>query len=118
LDFLLGHLIVSRGESKRLATLPDLGLLDCDAREGPAPCKAVVLIMNQGKTINGKIEYGGMIRHKSVQCCGVGALALYFFSRYHIEGVPFIDFKQKSNWYIYIAEITGITFHYFQGESL
>lgn len=48
LDFLLGHYLVSRGENKRYATLPDLGIVDCPSKEGPTKMKAVVLIMNQG----------------------------------------------------------------------
>jgi hypothetical protein len=48
LDFLLGHYIVGRGENKRVATLPDLGLVDCPF-PGAQRHKAVILIMNQGR---------------------------------------------------------------------
>ena len=36
--------MVSRGENKRYATLPDLGIVDCPSKEGPTKMKAVVLI--------------------------------------------------------------------------
>ncbi len=72
--------------------------MDSPLNEGPTPCKAVVLIMNEGKMNDGHIEYGGMIRHSSVQTCPVGALGLYFFSRYHIEGVKFMNFNERSYW--------------------
>jgi hypothetical protein len=45
LDFLLGHYLVSRGEDKRYATLPDLGVVDVPGEDG---IKGVILIMNQG----------------------------------------------------------------------
>jgi hypothetical protein len=118
LDILLGHVIVSRAETKRYVTLPDFALYDCPATEGPTECKAVVIIMNQGidttsissmslktnepaitgKTINGTVEYGGMMRSRDVETCGVGALAMYFFSLYHSEGVKFPNFSERRLW--------------------
>ena len=79
LDFLLGHAILGRGESKRMLELPDLFSLECEG-EGPTKCIAVVMTMNRGKTNqHGKLEYGAAMRHANVEVCSVGALALYFF---------------------------------------
>lgn len=48
-DFLFGHYMVSRAENKRIATLPDLGVVDCPQSENAAQeQKAIILIMNQG----------------------------------------------------------------------
>jgi hypothetical protein len=116
----MGHLIISRAETKRYATLPDLGLFDCPSSEGPTECKAVILIMSQGRVLEGcrkenqctynpfmpgktndgrKIEYGAMIRNANVETCGVGGLGLYLFSLYHVEKVKFPDFSERKHWY-------------------
>ena len=53
-----------------------------------------------GKTNqHGKIEYGSSIRHKKVELCSVGALAVYLFSRFHFENEAFPDFSERKNWY-------------------
>jgi hypothetical protein len=40
-----------------------------------------------------------VIRHKNVELCPVGALALYLFSRFHIAGEPFPNMSSRTSWY-------------------
>lgn len=90
---------MARDESTRKLQLPDLFSMEL-LNEGPTPCIAAMVIMDQGK-INqfGRIEYGGCIRHRDVELCLVGALALYLFGRFHIIGEVFPDMKARQNWY-------------------
>ncbi|KAG1172738.1 hypothetical protein G6F70_006282 [Rhizopus microsporus] len=52
-----------------------------------------------GKTNqHSKIEYGSSVRHRDVEVCSVGALAMNLFSRFHFENEPFPDFTRCENW--------------------
>lgn len=98
-DWLVGHSTISRGESKRMIQLPDLFMLELE-REGPSLCNALVITMNHGKmNQHGKIEYGSFIRHVDVNVCPFGAVALYFFTRFHLEKEAFPDFTTREAWY-------------------
>ncbi|KAG1445643.1 hypothetical protein G6F56_009842 [Rhizopus delemar] len=48
-DFLIGHSMLARGESKRQTQLPDLFLVEL-LNEGPTPCWALVVTTSEGKT--------------------------------------------------------------------
>ena len=77
LDFLLGHFLLLRGESRRRAELPDLQLLHLE-NEGSAPAPCLLYIMSNGKTNqNGRIEYQGLLRHRDLQLCTFSSLANY-----------------------------------------
>jgi hypothetical protein len=68
--------------------------------EGPSPCTALVMVLSQCKTNQyGKVEYGACLRNKSVSCCAINALAMYFFHRWHISGESFPDISKKQLWY-------------------
>lgn len=57
-------------------------------------CTAIVSNIYWGKTnSSGKNEYGSTIRHKYCELCPVNAFAMYFFSIFHHENVPFPDFS-------------------------
>ena len=74
LDILLGHFLVTRGETRRAAELAGLSLLQWPKHHGPTPCFAVVMKMSNGKTNKfGKIEYMGAMRHKDPVLCTMGA---------------------------------------------
>ena len=99
LDFLLGHFMLGRSESKRMLQLPDMFSLSL-LNEGPQGCTAIVAIMTNGKTNQyGRIEYGSALRNTDALVCPVGALSLYFFWRWHVDGEPFPDFTLRKNWY-------------------
>lgn len=99
LNYLMGHHLLARGESRRFAELPDLLLLELQ-NEGPKPCPALLYIMSNGKTNqNGRIEYCGLLRHKDVMLCGMNALAVYLFWRWEQSGEAFPSFKSNADWY-------------------
>lgn len=98
-DFLMGHSIFARGEDKRKMQFADMFLLELE-NEGPTPCFSLVATMRQGKTNqHNRVTYGAAIRHVNAEVCPVGALALYLFSRFHLDLEPFPDFSRRANWY-------------------
>lgn len=100
LDILLGHFLVTRGETRRNAELPDLAPLLFPPSEGPTPCLAVVLVMAHGKTNKyGWKQHMGAIRHKEWRLCTLFALAHYFFFRWEINGEGFPNFSTRQKWY-------------------
>lgn len=99
LDYLLGHALIARGETTRKLQLPDLFTKEMK-NEGPTTCLAVMAIMDQGKVNQfGRIDYGGCIRHRDVEVCPVGALAMYLFWRYHVVGEVFPRTADRKTWY-------------------
>ena len=99
-DALLGHYLVLRGQARRMAELCDLSIITYPLTEGPTPCHAIVLQTTNGKTNrNGKKNYMGAMRHKDPYLCTMGALAQYFFWRWHISGEPQPSFKRRKDWY-------------------
>ncbi|CAD7064091.1 unnamed protein product [Tilletia caries] len=47
----------------------------------------------------GRREFGIAARHRDVEVCPVGALALYFFERFHLRKEEFPDLSSRSSWY-------------------
>jgi hypothetical protein len=83
----------------RALQLADLCAFDIADACGPTPCSVVALIMRQGKTNqHGKILYSGILRHRDPAVCPVGGLGFLFFSRYHIQDLPFPDLSCLRNW--------------------
>jgi hypothetical protein len=99
LDFLLGHALVARGETTRFIQLADLFTMELK-NEGPTVCEILMVVMRQGKTnVHGRIDYGGCMRHKDIEVCPIGALALYLFYRFDVLGEPFPDLSECRLWY-------------------
>ncbi|KAE8236563.1 hypothetical protein A4X03_0g9394, partial [Tilletia caries] len=44
-------------------------------------------------------EIGIAVRHRDVEACPVGALALYLYERWHVRSEPFPDFSSRASWY-------------------
>lgn len=56
--------------------------------------QALVIYSNQGKeNTSGCIDEHGALRHRYPEHCGIGALALYFFSVFHICNLKVPDFS-------------------------
>lgn len=99
LDFLLGHNMLLRSESRLAAELPDFFTIPLP-NEGPTPCPAMVMIMDNGKTNQlGRLEYGAVMRHRNPLLCTMGHTAFYLFYRWNIadEAPPY--FRQRQQWY-------------------
>ena len=100
LDILLGHFLVTRGETRRAAQLADLSLLQWPKHHGPTPCFAVVMKMSNGKTNKlGKIEYMGAMRHKDPMLCTMGAAAHNLLGGWHRLEKTLLSFRQRRDWY-------------------
>ena len=99
LDFLLGHLLVTRGENRRWLDLADLCSVDFELQEGPTRCICLVATFGQGKTFKGRLEFMGAIRHRDARRCLLGALAQYLFFRFQCTDEGFPDFSTRESWY-------------------
>jgi Centromere DNA-binding protein complex CBF3 subunit, domain 2 len=96
----LGHYMVTRGESRRIAELADLSLLQWPKHHGPTPCFGIILKTSNGKTNKyGKMQYMGALRHKDPLLCTMGAIAQYFFWRWHRSGESPPSFRRRRAWY-------------------
>lgn len=99
LDFLMGHMMLLRGENRRTMQLPDLFPLPLQ-NEGPTACTAQICILDNGKmNKSGRIEYGGVVRHKNVLLCTMSQLAFYFFYRWTISSESPPHFQRRQQWY-------------------
>ena len=96
--FLMTFSGILRGESLFNCDLSDL----CDViHESPSSGIAVhILVMRiaQGKTNGLKTLYGRVMRHRDVNQCAVGALALYLFARFH-HGMETMNFSSNAHWF-------------------
>jgi Centromere DNA-binding protein complex CBF3 subunit, domain 2 len=89
-----------RGESRRHAELPDAFMLQLPKAEGPTPCWALMLRIDQGKTNQfGKVQYGVAVQHAEPLRCALGQLACYFFYRWNVVGEPHPTFRRRQDWY-------------------
>ncbi|KAE8964038.1 hypothetical protein PR001_g29185 [Phytophthora rubi] len=99
LSHFLCHACLLRGESARNLELPDLFSVVLE-HEGFSDCRALVMIMEQGKTNQyGRREFGSCIRHRNVEVCPVGALGLYLFYRWSIKNEAIPNFLEPEQWY-------------------
>lgn len=80
--------------------LPDLFSMHLP-NEGPnGTAWCLVTVMGQGKTNqHGRLEFGAALHHRNYRSCLVGALAAYFYWRWHYSGEPFPCFRTSQNWY-------------------
>jgi hypothetical protein len=99
LMFLLCHFCLLRGESVRRCELADLFALDLE-NEGYTPCKALIVVMDQGKTNQfGRKDLGSCIRHKNPEVCAIGCLGFYFLRLWHLDLVPAPNLTTSRNWF-------------------
>lgn len=99
LDFLMGHMMLLRGENRRYLQLADLFPLPLK-NEGPTPCIALICVLDNGKmNKTGRIEYAGVVRNKNVFLCVISQLAFYLFYRWNIVREPVPSFQQRQQWY-------------------
>jgi hypothetical protein len=96
---LLCHSALTRGQGVRNMELPDIHFVELPA-EGSTPCTVLIIISNHGKTNQfGKIEFYSCMRSKNVLVCPISALALYFFTWWHVDKEPFPNFSSPNEWY-------------------
>ncbi|GLB45440.1 hypothetical protein LshimejAT787_2201030 [Lyophyllum shimeji] len=94
-QMLVGSATAFRGESSRqllwsdlfmkMVPMPDLGL--------DVHVPVLVALADNGKTNqSGRVDEFGAFRHRRVELCAVGSLAMLFFGYFHILGMPAPDF--------------------------
>ncbi len=99
MDFLHGHSMLLRGENRLAAELLDFFSLELP-NEGPTPCHAMIMIMDNGKmNQQGRIEYAGVIRHRNPLLCTMGHTAFYLFYRWNITSEQPPSFRRRELWY-------------------
>ena len=99
LVFLMSHAMLLRSQNAVGMQLTDLFSMELEDL-GLSRCIAFVATIYWGKTNNAnKTEYGSAIRHKNCEVCPVNALAMYFFSLYYHQNVPFPNFEKRVCWY-------------------
>ena len=99
-DLLLGHYMLSRGESRREAEISDLFTLEFPG-EGPTPCMPLIFVSRSGKTNqHGRVETSGAFRSRDPELCLLGALGFYFLLRWGFRsGESMPDFESRQEWY-------------------
>jgi hypothetical protein len=91
---------ILRGESMIKADLSDLCDLVHNHSSQSYPIHILVMRIAQGKVNANKILYGRSIRHRDVNLCAVGALALYLFARFnHSHEMDAVDFTSNRSWF-------------------
>ncbi|TMC16492.1 MAG: hypothetical protein E6J34_19965 [Chloroflexi bacterium] len=117
---MLGQAMMLRGEDRRKAELPELFIIDALNEGSKGDVQLLCLRLMSGKVCytfpplcpcclfganlvqtnqEGKSQYGLAFRHKDVERCAVGALALYLFIRFHIQNEPWPPFHDREQWY-------------------
>ena len=81
-----GHSMLGRGDDRRSILLHDVGLYRHPTK---ADVNILIIILNQGKmNTAGRLEYGGVVRHRDVHLCPVMAVAMWLFWRWQVLSVP------------------------------
>ena len=110
MDLLLAEAMMLRGEDRRKAEFPELFTIE-SINEGPKGNVQVLCLRLVGGKVyltsliplilqtnqEGKSQYGLAFRHKDVERCAVGALALYLFV--HVQNEPWPPFHDRERWY-------------------
>ena len=88
-----------RGNDARRCRMSDLFLVKIlKTAIGPDACICLCILSKQGKANQmGKLEYGYMFTGREASSCGIGALALWLYFRYHVAGETPPDLT-KGDW--------------------
>ena len=83
-----------------LAELSDLCCLELqkESLDKEELCVALILQIAIGNTNGLRTLYGRVLRHRNVFLCPIGALALYLFFRFNIQGEE-IDLNENILWF-------------------
>ncbi|KAE8217472.1 hypothetical protein CF319_g8446 [Tilletia indica] len=98
-EFLMQHALMGRSEDLRNAILAATYTIMLP-QSRPQSCPAFVVTLRSGKTnTESRNEWGVAARHRDVETCPVGALALYLYERWHLLGLPAPSFSSRESWY-------------------
>lgn len=98
---LIMHGTISRSEHLRLLQFSDMFIVTLDSKnKGPTRCPVLGFHSRQSKTNqSGRAEVKAMMRHKLVDECPVGAIALWMFHMWEVEKRPPRNTMVNSDWY-------------------
>ncbi|KAJ7720340.1 hypothetical protein B0H16DRAFT_1793545 [Mycena metata] len=116
---LLGAATAFRGDSARILLWSDLFKTSIPLGDDTNVPVLGALADNAKHNQTGRLDEHGVLRHKHVELCGIGALAIMFFAYFHIAGYPVPDFAPnfqdtgygefgRRDWYTYHVFSTGI----------
>lgn len=97
-----GFYTLARGENLRMVQLADIfhEVDNESSAEAESPLAGLYILTDKSKTNKtGKKQTVGVIRHRDVEVCGVGALAFYLFERFHISNSPFPLIFNRPLWF-------------------
>ncbi|KAE8241896.1 hypothetical protein A4X13_0g7214 [Tilletia indica] len=98
-EFLMQHALMGRSEDLRNAKLAATYTIAVP-QSRPQPSTAFVVTLRSGKAnTTGRNEWGVAARHKDVEKCPVGALAMYLFERWDVLKKSFPSFDSRESWY-------------------
>lgn len=98
-DFLLGHFMLLRGETRRNLELADMFAIELPD-EGRTRCWPMIVLSDNGKaTQSDRIRYMGVMRHKDPLLCTMGQVGFYLFYRWQILKEPPPGFRNRQCWY-------------------
>lgn len=49
--------------------------------------------------------FSGVIRHRDVDACAFGAVGIYLFQRFHLDGESFPTFTRNEEWYMILCSL-------------
>lgn len=105
---LLGHrcaFLLSYAGSLRIGdiaslTWSDLCYFNLDTLNSPSKNELMVLTLKEGKTNHrGNLLRTGILRHRDVEMCATGAVALYLFCLYNYLDYGFPDLRNGETWF-------------------
>lgn len=70
-----------RGQNSRGIEFADIWTVELENEGYSTNHPFIISLKNGKKNQHGRLEFGGIMRAKDVEVCGVGALALYLFDR-------------------------------------
>ncbi|KAJ7178272.1 hypothetical protein C8R46DRAFT_1188289 [Mycena filopes] len=116
---LLGAATAFKGDSARILLWSDLFKTSLPLGDDIDVPVLGALADNAKHNQTGRLDEHGALRHKHVELCGIGAVAIMFFAYFHIAGYPVPDFapdfKDKDygeygrrDWYTYHVFSTGV----------
>ncbi|CAO1616800.1 unnamed protein product [Parajaminaea phylloscopi] len=98
---LVSHMCMLRGDSARMVELSDIYQGTMGEPGSPGAARYLAIALRQSKVNRtGRVEYVGLLRHLNPVQCGIFAIALFLFQRFHLRGESFPDLSSNRSWYL------------------
>ncbi|CAO1636255.1 unnamed protein product [Parajaminaea phylloscopi] len=98
---LVSHMCMLRSDSARMVELSDIYQGTMGEAGSPGAAAYLAIALRQSKVNRtGRVEYVGLLRHVNPAQCGVFAIALFLFQRFHLRTEAFPDLSSNRSWYL------------------